>query len=105
MKYEGVERRSEECGFCSEHSDRDETLTSHDQSIVSMRTERKVIAAVALSFALLVAYVYNTNSSSISNDLKDIKAFMVASRDNDAEIKGRLSNLEWRIKTIEGEKK
>lgn len=88
-------RRSDDIEHCGVHDE-------HSEAISSMKTERKIIAGVALTFLALCAYIYNTNSNSISGDLKEIKAFMIAARDNDTELKGRINNLEWRMQVVEG---
>ena len=93
---EGTGRRTED-GHCGNHEEQAAT-------IVSLKTERRVWASVLGIFIALVVYVYNNNSSSISSDLKDIKAFMVLARDNDAALKGELENIKWRLKALEDRK-
>lgn len=93
---DGVGRRTED-GHCGNHEDQ-------AAAIVSLKTERRVWASVLGIFIALVVYVYNSNSSSISSDLKDIKAFMVLARDNDAALKGELENIKWRLKALEDRK-
>lgn len=86
-------RRNDD-GHCGAHDDQTKAITS-------MKTERKVLAGVAVLVIGLVSYVYNDNTSKISADLREIKAFMSAAAINDSLQKSKVEQIEWRLSRLE----
>lgn len=103
---------------CGSHSERNNWISSIEEEmkvigsdVTTIKAQRNTglyvmggFCSLVTVIGLLVIYIFNSNVSGITIKLDKIENFVSSASAGDAEIKGRLQNLEWRIQTLESRK-